>query len=226
MKAYQMKIMIKNSHPPIWRRCIVPAGLTFSQLSFLLNEIMGWFGNHLSMFEFYHLGIVLEDDPERLQWGNRKIMDAINTPIEPFMDTENWFTYIYDLGDYWEHRVEIEKVLSEYEYDYPMVLKYKGDTPYEDCGGIYGYYEKIEILENPKDPRYEEIKEWLDALPHITYDTDEVNEILKKYPLSEKTHAPMSRIEIYESCWNGEPLYTIADVFDKKPEREEALLAE
>ena len=39
MKAYQMKIAIKNSHPPIWRRFIVPAGLSFSQLSIVLNEV-------------------------------------------------------------------------------------------------------------------------------------------------------------------------------------------
>ena len=42
MKAYQMKIAIKNSHPPIWRRFIVPAGLSFSQLSIVLNGVMGW----------------------------------------------------------------------------------------------------------------------------------------------------------------------------------------
>ena len=42
MKAYQLKVQIKESHPPIWRRVIVPAGLSFSQLSVLLNEVMGW----------------------------------------------------------------------------------------------------------------------------------------------------------------------------------------
>lgn len=55
MKAYQLKILIKNSKPPIWRRCIVPAGITFSQLSFILDNVMGWSGYHLSKFEFYHL---------------------------------------------------------------------------------------------------------------------------------------------------------------------------
>lgn len=30
MKAYQLKVQIKNSHPPIWRRVIVPSGITFS----------------------------------------------------------------------------------------------------------------------------------------------------------------------------------------------------
>ena len=52
MKAYQLKIMIKNSKPPIWRRVIVPAGLSFSQLELVLNESMGWAGSHLGSFEF------------------------------------------------------------------------------------------------------------------------------------------------------------------------------
>lgn len=226
MKAYQMKIMIKNSHPPIWRRCIVPARLTFSQLGFVLNEVMGWNGSHLFLFDFYHLGIQIEEDPEDLQWDDREIMDAIDTPIEPFMDEEDWFTYIYDFGDYWEHRVEIEKILPDYEFDYPIVLKYKGDTPYEDCGGIYGYYELLEILENPEDPRYEEMNEWVEELPQPDYDMEEINDILKEYRLSEKSHVPMSHFEIYESCWNGEPLYTIANVAKEKKMREEASLEE
>lgn len=226
MKAYQMKIMIKNSHPPIWRRFIVPAGLTFSQLSFVLNEVMGWFGSHLSRFDFYHLGILVEENPEDMRWGDRQILDAIDTPIEPFMDNEDWFTYIYDLGDHWEHRVEIEKILPEYEFDYPMVLKYKGNTPYEDCGGIYGYYKLLEILENPEDPRYEEMRDWVGELPQPEYDLEETNDMLKEYPLSEKPHAPMSRTEIYESCWDGEPLYTIASAYGEETVREEASLEE
>ena len=38
MKAYQLKIMIKNSKPPIWRRVIVPAGLSFSQLELMMSQ--------------------------------------------------------------------------------------------------------------------------------------------------------------------------------------------
>ena len=55
MKAFQLKVVIKDSRPPIWRRVIVPAGIMFSQLSMILNEAMGWSGEHLFRFEFYHL---------------------------------------------------------------------------------------------------------------------------------------------------------------------------
>ena len=26
MKAYQIKIILKNSKPPVWRRCLIPVG--------------------------------------------------------------------------------------------------------------------------------------------------------------------------------------------------------
>ena len=58
------------------------------------------------------------------------MLDAAETLIEPFMDSKDWFTYLYDFGDYWEHRVEIENILPEYECNYPVVIKYKGNTPY------------------------------------------------------------------------------------------------
>lgn len=224
MKAYQMRITIKNSHPPIWRRFIVPAGLTFSQLGFVLNEVMGWCGGHLSQFEFYHLGIVVEEDIEDMGWIDKEVLDSVDTPIEPFLDSEDWFTYTYDLGDDWQHRVEIEKILPEYEFDYPMVLKYKGNTPYEDCGGIYGYYHLFKVLDDPEDEEYEQMKEWVRSMPYDEYDLEQVNRELKNHPLSRKIHAPMSRVEIYESIWNGEPLYRIACGADERLEREEASL--
>lgn len=225
MKAYQLKIMIKNSHPPIWRRFIVPAKLTFSQLSFILNEVMGWCGGHLSQFEFYHLGIMVEEDPEDMDWFDKEVLDAAETPIEPFLDSEDWFTYLYDFGDYWEHRVEIENILPKYECNYPVVLKYKGNTPYEDCGGLHSYYHMLQVLENPDHKEYEEFKTWVDEQPYDEYDLKQINKTLTHYALTDTKRPPMSRVEIYESICKGEPLYTIS-CGDPIPERKEASLEE
>lgn len=209
MKAYQIKIAIKHSHPPIWRRCIVPSGLTFSQLGVILNEVMGWSGAHLFQFNFYHMGITIEEEPEEYDWGDEDILDSVDTPIEPFLDHEEWFTYVYDFGDDWEHRVTVEKILWDYEFDYPEVIKYKGDTPYEDCGGIYGYYELLEVLKNPDNPQYEDMTEWVGNIPHEKYDLEQVNQRLQQMRLSDTKHAPMTYWEIFNSLSEGEPLYTI-----------------
>ncbi|MFR2649644.1 MAG: plasmid pRiA4b ORF-3 family protein, partial [Blautia coccoides] len=199
MKAYQMKIAIKNSHPPIWRRFIVPAGLSFSQLSIVLNGVMGWCGYHLFKFEFYHLRLNIKEKYEDfIGLGEEEQLEASETIIDPFMEQEDWFSYIYDFGDYWEHRVTIEKVIEDYGPSYPVVLKYKGETPFEDCGGIYRYYDLQEILKDPSHPEHENMKAWTEG--HFTrdYDLNEVNESLKRMALEKKKSKPMLQNEIYE----------------------------
>lgn len=209
MKAYQLKIQIKNSHPPIWRRCIVPAGLSFSQLSIVLNTVMGWCGYHLSSFAFYHRGIMLEEEPEEPWYGEYDVYDASEYLIDFLLDSEEWFTYTYDFGDDWEHRVTIEKVLSDYDCNYPKVLKYKGETPYEDCGGIEGYYELLEILKDPARPEHEEMKAWTESHFHQGYDLEDVNRELSSLHLGKKKSDPMSQNEIQDEALQGLPFKRI-----------------
>ena len=198
MKAYQFKITIKNSHPPIWRRVIIPAGITFSQLSIILNEVMGWCGYHMSSFEFRNLNIYIEDEPEDIGWGQFETLDGTKTIIDKFFDDEKRLVYIYDFGDFWEHKIEIEKVLFDYEKEYPIVVKFKGDTPYEDCGGIYGYYELLEILDNPKHPQYEDMSMWVEGHFHNDYDIDCANKALEDLELVDEDGNPLTQREIYE----------------------------
>ncbi len=184
MKAYQLKIVIKNSKPPIWRRCIVPAGITFSQLSIILNKVMGWSGYHLSEFEFYHLQLQLREEDEFddfVPMWDYDLLDSSKTFINEYMEQQEWFTYTYDFGDDWQHRVTIEKIIKDYPLNYPQVLKFKGDCPMEDCGGIWGYYECIDVMEDPDNPESSDRRIWAESQGYgISYDMDEVNEDLQE----------------------------------------------
>lgn len=222
MKAYQLKIAIKNSKPPIWRRCIIPAGITFSQLSIVLNEIMGWCGAHLSQFEFYHRKLQLMEDDGfdyfAAPW-DYDLLDSAKTYIDEFMESEEWFTYVYDFGDWWAHRVTIEKIIEDYEYNYANVLKYKGDCPPEDIGGIDMYYAYL-------DGKYEDITGFSpEEIPTEIYDIDSINETLcKDYFVNwqENGETRLAR-DIYEDVWQGKGLigctnpvneYEQLDVYD------------
>lgn len=181
MKAYQLKIMLKGSKPPIWRRCMVPAGITFSQLSMILNEVMGWQGYHLFSFYFHQSKLMIEEDIDDFANGFLDQEEAQTTYIDEYLDQEAWFTYTYDFGDDWEHRVEVEKIMSDYSLNYPAVLKYKGNCPLEDSGGIYGFNDKQEILKDPDHPEHKEILEWAGrATVDLDYDIAEVNGLLKE----------------------------------------------
>ena len=204
MKAYQMKITIKDSHPPIWRRFIVPAGLSFSQLSVVLNEIMGWSGYHMFSFEFYKRMIRIEEEDEfdgfddYYDFDDSLVLDAASTLIDEHLDAEDRFTYIYDFGDDWRHAVVVEKVIEDYEHNYPVVIKFKGNGPFEDCGGIDGYYNMLEILKDPSNPDYEAIKNWTNTRNHRTFNIECVNDTLEMLALGNEKSKPMQRAQIYE----------------------------
>ena len=206
MKAFQLKIVIKNSKPPIWRRVIVPTGITFSQLSMILNEVMGWSGYHLFEFEFYHQELRIIEGAEDVDLiGSYDYLEASTTFIREFMEENDWFTYTYDLGDDWQHRVTIEKIIDDWEYNYPKVIKYKGDCPIEDCGGIYGYYDCLEIINDTNHSDYEKRLEWmkLQGYPQ-EFDMQYVNEQLEHlYFYNIGKRETRCQREIYEEHFSG-----------------------
>jgi Plasmid pRiA4b ORF-3-like protein len=65
--------------------------------------------------------------------------------------TNGQFVYHYDLGDDWHHTLEIEKTLPlEKSVRYPICLAGACACPPEDVGGISGYENFLEALEDPK----------------------------------------------------------------------------
>lgn len=206
MKAFQLKIVIKNSKPPIWRRVIVPTGITFSQLSMILNEVMGWCGYHMFEFEFYHKELRLVEEAEEFAGGGPfDYLEASTTFIREFMEENDWFTYTYDLGDDWQHRVTIEKIIDNWEFNYPEVIKYKGDCPIEDCGGIYGYYGCLEVANDEKHPEHKERLEWMKSQGYPQeYDVGYTNQQLKnQYFYMVGKRETRCQNEIYEDHISG-----------------------
>ena len=50
MEFYKVKITRKGTKPPIWRRCLVPADITFAQMAVVLEEILEY--ETSSLYEF------------------------------------------------------------------------------------------------------------------------------------------------------------------------------
>ncbi|PYS61939.1 MAG: hypothetical protein DMF76_09870 [Acidobacteria bacterium] len=70
--------------------------------------------------------------------------------------------YTYDFGDGWEHGIVLEKGLPiEPNMAYPLCTGGRGACPPEDCGGLGGFYNLLEALQNPRHPQHEELLEWV-----------------------------------------------------------------
>ncbi len=125
---------------------------------------MGWSDSHLHEFEILNpstglkVNIGLPD--EEL---DKKILIDWNQKIADYFTMENPLaSYVYDFGDNWEHKIQLEKILPrEQNVNYPVCIKGKGACPPEDCGGIGGYYNLLEIISDPENEEYKEMMEWV-----------------------------------------------------------------
>jgi hypothetical protein len=165
-QVFQFKITLKGIKPPIWRRIQVPEIYTFWDLHVAIQDAMGWDDYHLHEFEVVNpstgLGVIIgSPTPHEVLAG--EVLLSGEEKIADFFSMENrTASYVYDFGDYWEHKIQLEKVLPrEKNIKYPICVKGKRACPPEDCGGVWGYAELLEIINNPEHEEYEEMLEWL-----------------------------------------------------------------
>ena len=173
---YQLKVVLLESQPPIWRRLLVPGNVTLETLHHILQFAMGWTGGHLFVFDIkgeqYSLPeFELEDT---LNARRTKLLKIAATP-------RTKFRYEYDMGDGWLHEITVEKIApAEAGQQYPSCVEGQRACPPEDCGGIRGYEELLQVIGDPKHPEHEERKEWLvEDFDPEAFDLAEINKRLK-----------------------------------------------
>ncbi len=188
---YQLKVTLKESKPPIWRRFQVPGNVTLHRLHLILQSVMGWTNSHLYRFEIEGTEYG-EPDPEYTDNGI-DMTGAKRAKLNRVAPSEKMrFGYEYDFGDSWEHKIQVEKILPpEPGAQYPICLAGKRACPPEDCGGIWGYDELLEIIRDSTHEEYERMTEWLGgSFDPEEFDIAEVNRSLKRFRQSNKSKRP------------------------------------
>lgn len=174
-KVYQFKITMKDIKPIIWRRILVPETYDFWDLHVAIQDAMGWLDYHLHVFRIRrkHANTVTEigiPDEDRFE-DESEMLAGWEIPISSyFNDVGVRAEYEYDFGDCWEHDIVFEGILTkEKNQKYPKCLDGARACPPEDCGGVTGYYNLLEIISDPDNEEYEEMITWLGG----KYDPDE-----------------------------------------------------
>ncbi len=181
-QIYQVKISLSGFKPSIWRRILVPSNLKLSDFHKVIQTAMGWENYHLHQFvknkTYFSKQMpndIFWDDSSDTDYGNMKVCDLLTKEKEKVV-------YEYDFGDGWEHNIVLEKILpGEEEFKRAVCLDGKMHGPPEDCGGIYGYANMLEIIKNPDHEEYGRYVDWLEEeFDQEYFNLEEVNKMLKE----------------------------------------------
>jgi hypothetical protein len=152
----QLKVALRYIKPPIWRRIEVPDTLTFWELHFVLQILYDWENSHL--FEFRQgqgsINDFLTGSPPVMPGDEDHIpewwLDPRGATLNEVLTApKHKVTYVYDMGDYWEHDIVVEKVLPLAPgHPTPAVrcLAGRRAAPPEDIGGFPAYEALVEVL--------------------------------------------------------------------------------
>lgn len=174
--SYLLKITLKYCKPAIWRKVVVHSNIKLNDLHKVIQTAMGWTNSHLHQFTKDDEIYSLPDD----EYGAESV-DSRKVRLNQLLTLEKQFIeYEYDFGDGWEHKIVLEKILYNEPCAFPYCTAGKRNCPPEDCGGIGGYKDLLEVISDPRNKEYRDMIVWLGGLFDPEYfDKDEINELLK-----------------------------------------------
>ncbi len=115
---------------------------------------MGWANTHLHEFAIAggRYGIV---DPQLLEDKRFRLKDVLGGEIQGF-------TYTYDFGDNWVHRISVEQLVpaDENTNTWPICLAGANACPPEDVGGTLGYGDFLHAMRDPAHEKHQAMWRW------------------------------------------------------------------
>ncbi len=179
-----LRIELVGTTPLVWRRITLDGRSSFANLHHVIQAAMGWHDAHLHQFRINNRYIGVPDpESDAPEWHTE---DERKVFLNRVLTDDAVFTYLYDFGDGWEHRLLVE------EYDDSDDLRFgDGDAwvdageracPPEDCGGVGGFQDFLEKLEDePYSDESKDLREWagLDYDP-ARFDRQAANAAIKR----------------------------------------------
>ena len=165
-----LRIELIDTEPLIWREITIPVAITLKTLHDIEQAAMGWTDSHLWSFTIdrAEYGLPGGDD----DWRDAPLINAKKTVLRDILKPgKTKIQYLYDFGDSWEHALTISaRRAGEVGQPYPSYVDGERNAPIDDCGGIPGFYDALDILANPKHPEFNETQDWFGD-----YDTEVID---------------------------------------------------
>lgn len=177
----QLHIELHEIKPKVWRRVLVPETITLAKLHSVIQRAFQWGGGHLHEFEAagQRYG---SPDPEFDPSGS---IGSERTRLTSAM-VGGKIDYVYDFGDYWQHRVKVEKTLPPMpDLKLPLCVDGANAAPPDDCGGAPGYMDFVQAMADANHEEHEDMKRWIgrDSWDAAAFDIHDINAWLAEIKL-------------------------------------------
>ena len=190
VRVYQLELTLAEVEPRIWRRLRVTDDVILHSLHLTFQHAMGWTNSHL-----YEFGVggrrFSEPDPDD-DLSEEPAEDACRTRLRELGLREgSEFTYVYDFGDWWEHRIVIEAVSPLHAGEVvPRCMGGAMAGPLEDSGGPHGYEELLVALRDPRHPEHRSASEWTPTgFDPESFDAEATTELLQHFHRKPRSRA-------------------------------------
>jgi hypothetical protein len=125
--TYQVKIALTRVQPQVWRRLLLPATTTLEVLHHVIQAAFDWDDDHLHAFtvdgrRYADPYFDLDDCADEARVRLSKVLAKAGGSM----------SYVYDMGDWWEHRITLEKIIHTDSATGPSCTDGRGDAPVED----------------------------------------------------------------------------------------------
>ncbi|MGX1702873.1 plasmid pRiA4b ORF-3 family protein [Microbacterium sp. NPDC055357] len=169
----RLRITLEGSDPEIWRTLDIDAALSLRDLHDAIQLAMGWRMSHLHAFTdvdpmemsrgLPRIGRAARrwSEPDPFEEGPPSEPGEATTILEAFAFDGPLF-YEYDFGDGWTHRIDLIERGAMDPHEPPVALV-RGENrgPFEDSGGVPGFYEKLDALGDPTHPEHDDTARWV-----------------------------------------------------------------
>ena len=154
----QLMISLRGTEPVIWRRVLVPGGMTLERLHSVIQAAMGWENRHLHIFEIHGERFA---PPDFEFEEEERDLDEEGVRIHTLLAEGDHFTYEYDFGDCWHQDIQVE-VVRDVTISMKQAVCIDGarKCPPEDCGGTTGFENFLLAISDPTHLDYAALVEW------------------------------------------------------------------
>ena len=167
---FTLELELLGAPLPINRTLKIPSNMNLGYVQEVLMLSMGWEGYHLKEIRAggitYFTRYAGGEAPEPIEGFQQE--DAFKHGLGDLLKLQgDTFTFVYDMGDDWIHRVTLTEVLpcptwdQGGDYAGAEIIGGQNACPPEDAGGTDEYASMLKSLVDPEDEEREDYLHWL-----------------------------------------------------------------